>query len=101
MQKPKVLLLDEHTAALDPKTAARVLSITDRLVAQYGLTTLMITHNMRDAIQYGTRLIMLHQGKILIDIAGQEKKNLSVEDLLELFEKASGSEFANDRAVLA
>ena len=79
----------------------RVLSITDRLVAQYGLTTLMITHNMRDAIQYGTRLIMLHQGKILIDIAGQEKKNLTVEDLLELFEKASGSEFANDRAVLA
>ena len=101
LSKPKLLLLDEHTAALDPKTAARVLSITDRLVAQYGLTTLMITHNMRDAIQYGTRLIMLHQGKILIDIAGQEKKNLSVEDLLELFEKASGSEFANDRAVLA
>lgn len=101
LQKPKLLLLDEHTAALDPKTAARVLAITDRLVQENGLTTLMITHNMRDAIAYGTRLIMLHQGKILIDISGEEKKKLTVEDLLELFEKASGSVFASDRAVLA
>ena len=101
LQKPKLLLLDEHTAALDPKTAAKVLEITDMIVNRDHLTTLMITHNMRDAIAYGTRLIMLHQGKILIDISGEEKKKLTVEDLLELFEKASGSVFASDRAVLA
>lgn len=98
---PKLLLLDEHTAALDPKTAAKVLEITQRIVENNHLTTLMITHNMRDAIAYGNRLIMLHEGRIIIDVSGEEKKNLTVEDLLKLFNKASGTEFASDRAMLA
>ena len=98
---PKLLLLDEHTAALDPKTAAKVLEITQRIVESNHLTTLMITHNMRDAIAYGNRLIMLHEGHIILDIAGEEKKNLTVPDLLEQFTKASGDEFANDRAILS
>ena len=98
---PKLLLLDEHTAALDPKTAAKVLEITNRIVNENRLTTLMITHNMRDAIAYGNRLIMLHEGNILIDVSGEEKKNLTVEDLLALFNKASGTVFANDRAILS
>ncbi len=98
---PKLLLLDEHTAALDPKTAAKVLEITNRIVNENHLTTLMITHNMRDAIAYGNRLIMLHEGNILIDVSGEEKKNLTVEDLLALFNKASGTVFANDRAILS
>ena len=98
---PKLLLLDEHTAALDPKTAAKVMELTDRIVREGQLTTLMITHNMRDAIQYGNRLIMLHEGHIILDIAGEEKKNLTVPDLLEQFTKASGDEFANDRAILS
>lgn len=98
---PKLLLLDEHTAALDPKTAAKVLEITQRIVDNNHLTTLMITHNMRDAIAYGNRLIMLHEGRIIIDVSGEEKKNLTVEDLLKLFNKASGTEFASDRAMLA
>lgn len=98
---PKLLLLDEHTAALDPKTAAKVLEITQRIVENNHLTTLMITHNMRDAIAYGNRLIMLHEGRIIIDVSGEEKKNLTVEDLLKLFNKASGMEFASDRAMLA
>ena len=98
---PKLLLLDEHTAALDPKTAAKVLEITQRIVESNHLTTLMITHNMRDAIAYGNRLIMLHEGRIVVDVSGEEKKNLTVEDLLTLFTKASGTVFASDRAILS
>ena len=101
LRKPKLLLLDEHTAALDPKTAAKVMELTDRIVREGQLTTLMITHNMRDAIQYGNRLIMLHDGHVILDIAGEEKKKLTVPDLLEQFTKASGDEFANDRAILS
>ena len=101
LRTPKLLLLDEHTAALDPKTAAKVMELTDRIVREGQLTTLMITHNMRDAIQYGNRLIMLHDGHVILDIAGEEKKKLTVPDLLEQFTKASGDEFANDRAILS
>ena len=101
MVPPQLLLLDEHTAALDPKTAAKVMELTDRIVREGQLTTLMITHNMRDAIQYGNRLIMLHDGHVILDIAGEEKKKLTVPDLLEQFTKASGDEFANDRAILS
>ncbi len=101
LKRPKLLLLDEHTAALDPKTASKVLEITDKIVNENKLTTVMITHNMRDAIDHGNRLIMMHQGKIIVDIAGEEKKNLKVEDLLELFSKASGKEFTSDRAMLS
>lgn len=101
MNRPKLLLLDEHTAALDPKTAAKVLEITDRIVTENKLTTLMITHNMRDAIEHGNRLIMMKDGQIIVDVEGEEKKKLTVEDLLKLFVKASGSEFLDDRAILA
>jgi len=101
LNRPKLLLLDEHTAALDPKTAAKVLEITERIVNENKLTTLMITHNMRDAIDHGNRLIMMHEGRIIIDVKGEEKKKLTVEDLLALFVKASGKEFANDRAILS
>ena len=101
LKRPKLLLLDEHTAALDPKTAAKVMELTDRIVREGQLTTLMITHNMRDAIQYGNRLIMLHDGHVILDIAGEEKGKLTVPDLLEQFTKASGDEFANDRAILS
>ena len=101
MQKPRLLLLDEHTAALDPKTAAKVMQLTDKIVRENKLTTLMITHNMRDAIEYGNRLIMLHNGRIILDISGEEKKKLTVANLLEMFTKASGNEFANDRAILS
>ncbi len=100
MKKPKLLLLDEHTAALDPKTAAKVLEITKKVVDENKLTTLMITHNMHDAIEYGNRIIMMHNGKIILDISGEEKQRLTVEQLLTMFSKASGSEFANDRALL-
>ena len=99
--KPKLLLLDEHTAALDPKTAAKVLDTTEKIVQRDHLTTLMITHNMRDAIAHGNRLVMMYDGKIILDIAGEDKKKLTVEHLLEQFSKASGSEFANDRALLS
>ena len=99
--KPKLLLLDEHTAALDPRTAAKVMELTERIVKENHLTTLMITHNMRDAIQYGNRLVMLHEGRVILDIEGEEKKRLTVPDLLEMFSRASGSEFANDRAILS
>ena len=99
MNRPKLLLLDEHTAALDPKTAAKVLELTDQIVEQNKLTTLMITHNMRDAIAHGNRLIMMYEGNILIDVSGEEKKNLTVEHLLSLFTQASG--VANDRMVLS
>ena len=100
LNKPKLLLLDEHTAALDPKTASKVLALTERVVRENNLTTLMITHNMKDAITYGNRLIMLYDGKIVVDISGEEKKKLTVSDLLNLFGKASGGEFASDRALL-
>ena len=100
MKKPKLLLLDEHTAALDPKTAAKVLETTDLIVNRDHLTTLMITHNMRYAIAHGNRLIMLKDGKVILDIRGEEKKKLTVEDLLHKFEEASGEEFANDKAIL-
>ena len=100
LQKPKLLLLDEHTAALDPKTAAKVLEITDMIVNRDHLTTLMITHNMKDAIAHGNRLIMMMEGKIILDIQGEEKKKLTVKDLLDQFERASGEEFSNDSALL-
>ena len=98
--KPKLLLLDEHTAALDPKTAAKVLNATDRIVSKDHLTTLMITHNMRDAIAHGNRLIMMHDGRIILDIRGDEKQKLTVEDLMHEFEKISGEAFSSDKALL-
>lgn len=101
LQKPKLLLLDEHTAALDPKTANKVLEITEQIVESNKLTALMVTHNMKNAIQYGNRLIMMHEGKIIYDVSGEEKKNLKVADLLAKFESASGGEFANDRMILS
>ena len=101
MQEPKLLLLDEHTAALDPKTASKVLEATQRIVEASNLTTLMITHNMRDASQYGDRLIMMYDGHIVVDVSGEEKKNLTVEQLLNLFSKASGSDEANDKLLLS
>ncbi len=101
LNQPKLLLLDEHTAALDPKTAAKVLEITDRIVTDARLTTLMITHNMKDAIAHGNRLIMMHEGRIIVDVEGEEKQKLTVEDLLGLFSRASGKEFASDRAMLS
>lgn len=101
LQKPKLLLLDEHTAALDPKTAAKVLATTEKVVNKYSLTTLMITHNMRDAIAFGNRLIMMEEGKIVLDISGDEKKNLTVEDLLHRFEKVSTSGEVSDKLLLS
>ncbi len=100
MNRPKLLLLDEHTAALDPKTAEKVLNLTDKIINEEKLTALMITHNMKDAIAHGNRLIMMNAGKIIFDVSGEEKKKLTVEMLLEQFSKASGTEFANDRALL-
>lgn len=100
MQKPKLLLLDEHTAALDPKTAAKVLHLTRKLVADNNLTALMITHNMKDALQYGNRTIMMHEGKVILDIGRETKAQLRVEDLLQMFEKASGAGLDNDRMLL-
>ncbi|MBO5130050.1 MAG: ABC transporter ATP-binding protein [Oscillospiraceae bacterium] len=101
LKRPKLLLLDEHTAALDPKTAAKVLELTNRIVTENKLTTLMITHNMKDAITYGNRLIMLCDGHIVVDVEGEEKQMLTVEDLLNMFVRASGKVFANDRAILS
>ncbi len=101
LKKPKLLLLDEHTAALDPKTAAKVLDITEKIVNRDHLTTLMITHNMHDAIVHGNRLIMMMEGRIILDIEGEEKKKLTVRNLLDQFEKASGQEFSNDAALLS
>ena len=100
LRKPKLLLLDEHTAALDPKTAAKVLDTTDMIVGRDNLTTIMITHNMRDAIAHGNRLIMMDSGHIILDIKGEEKKNLTVDDLLQKFAIASGEELDNDRMML-
>ena len=99
--EPKLLLLDEHTAALDPKTAAQVLALTNDIVNKRKLTTLMITHNMKDALACGNRLIMLHNGHILIDVKGEEKKNLTIKDLLAMFEKAAGSEMNSDALLLS
>ena len=101
LRQPKLLLLDEHTAALDPKTASLVLDATQRIVEASGLTTLMITHNMRDAITYGNRLIMMYDGHVVVDVSGEEKKNLTVEQLLGLFSQASGSDEVNDKMVLS
>ena len=99
--EPKLLLLDEHTAALDPKTAAKVLDATQKIVERDNLTTLMITHNMRDAITYGNRLVMMHEGRIVVDVSGEEKKHLTVEQLLNLFSQASGSDVVNDKLLLS
>ena len=101
MNKPKLLLLDEHTAALDPKTALKVLTLSAKIVEENHLTTMMITHNMKDAIKYGNRLIMMHEGHIIYDVAGEEKQKLHVSDLLAKFQIASGGEFANDRMILS
>ncbi len=100
LQGPKLLLLDEHTAALDPKTAAKVLELSEEIVSSHKLTTMMVTHNMKDAIVHGNRLIMMHNGGVILDIAGEEKKNLTVEQLLAKFNEVSGQEFASDRALL-
>ncbi len=101
LRKPSLLLLDEHTAALDPKTAKKVLDITEKIVARDNLTTMMVTHNMKDAINFGNRLVMMSDGKIIYDVSGEEKKKLKVADLLQKFEEVSGGEFANDRMLLA
>ena len=101
LRKPRLLLLDEHTAALDPKTAAKVLEATEKIVRKDNLTTMMITHNMRDAIAYGNRLVMMHAGRIVVDVSGEEKKHLTVEQLLSLFSQASGSDVVNDKLLLS
>ncbi len=100
LKKPKLLLLDEHTAALDPKTAEKVLGLTDKIVKRDNLTTLMITHNMRDALRFGNRLVMLHNGRVIIDVEGEKKKNLEIPDLLAMFEEASGDALTSDRMLL-
>ena len=101
LKKPKLLLLDEHTAALDPRTAQKVLELSEQIVAENHLMTLMVTHNMRDAIRYGNRLIMMNEGRVILDVSGDEKKHLTVEMLMEAFAKASGEAFANDRILLS
>ena len=101
LKKPKLLLLDEHTAALDPQTAKTVLDLTKQIVAEQNLTAMMVTHNMKDALNIGNRLIMMHSGRVIYDVSGEEKKKLKVKDLLRKFEEASGGEFANDRMMLA
>ena len=101
LKKPKLLLLDEHTAALDPKTAAKVLALSEKIVQENHLTTLMITHNMKDAIKYGNRLIMMYEGRVIYDVRGEEKANLRVSDLLQRFEQVSDGGFANDRMLLS
>ncbi len=101
LTEPKLLLLDEHTAALDPKTAQKVLALTDKIIETHNLTALMVTHNMRDALKYGNRTIMMHEGKIILDLQHDEKQKTKVDDLLRMFEKVSGSEMASDRLLLA
>lgn len=101
LMDPKLLLLDEHTAALDPKTAKTVLALTEQIIEAKHLTAIMVTHNMKDAIRLGNRLIMMHEGRIIYDVEGEEKKNLHVSDLMAKFEEASGGEFANDRMILS
>ena len=101
LEKPKILLLDEHTAALDPKTSAKVLALTEKIVSENQLTTMMVTHNMQDAIRYGNRLIMMQAGHVILDISGEEKKALTVDKLLKQFETVSGESFNNDRTLLS
>lgn len=101
LSQPKILLLDEHTAALDPKTADRVMNLTQKIVASNNLTTLMVTHNMKQAILYGNRLIMMYEGKVIYDVEGEEKSKLKVADLLQRFETVSQGSFANDRMILS
>ena len=101
LRRPQLLLLDEHTAALDPKTAARVLELSDRIVEENRLTTLMVTHNMRDAIAHGNRLVMMYDGRVVIDVSGEEKRHLTVPELLELFSEVSGSDEADDKLLLS
>ena len=101
LKRPKLLLLDEHTAALDPKTAAKVLELSEKIIAEQKLTALMITHNMKDAIEMGNRLIMMHEGRIVVDVAGEEKKKLTREDLMGLFEKAAGQQLNSDKLLLS
>ncbi len=101
LQKPKLLLLDEHTAALDPKTAAKVLDLTERIIERDKLTTIMVTHNMSDAIRLGNRLIMMNEGNIIFEVGNEEKKNLTVADLLKRFETTSGGALTNDRMLLS
>ena len=101
LNKPKLLLLDEHTAALDPRTAEKVLQLSDQIIRENNLMTMMVTHNMKDAIRFGNRLIMMNEGRIILDIKGEEKKNLTVRDLMDEFVKASGEELTNDRALLS
>lgn len=100
LQKPRLLLLDEHTAALDPKTARKVLELSEQIIEEHGLTSLMVTHNMRDAIRYGNRLVMMHDGRVAVDVSGEEKKKLTVEALLERFSESAGSDEVSDRLVL-
>ena len=101
MTEPELLLLDEHTAALDPKSGDIVMALTEKVVREKKLTTLMVTHNLRYAVEYGTRSVMMHEGKIVLNIAGEDKKKLTVSDLLTQFEKVSGEEFASDKALLS
>lgn len=101
LQQPRLLMLDEHTAALDPKTARTVLELTEKIISESSLTAIMVTHNMKDAIRLGNRLVMMHEGRIIYDVAGEKKQSLKVSDLLAKFEEASGGEFANDRMMLA
>ena len=101
LKKPEILLLDEHTAALDPKTAAKVLELSDKIIAENHLTAMMVTHNMAHAITHGNRLIMMDKGRIIYDVSGEEKKNLTIDELLEKFTASSGKQFDNDRALLS
>ncbi len=101
LQNPRLLLLDEHTAALDPKPRTRCFTLTEKIISENRLSTLMVTHNMKDAIRYGNRLVMMHEGNIIYDVSGEEKANLQVSDLLAKFEAVSNGEFANDRMLLA
>lgn len=100
LQKPELLLLDEHIAALDPRTSAMVMDLTDQLISEHQLTSLMITHDMNDALSYGNRLIMLHEGRIVVDVSGDDKSKLSVEDLMELFKKSVGDQLVSDELLL-
>ncbi len=101
LQRPQLLLLDEHTAALDPKTAAKVLELSEKIISENNLTAMMVTHNMNDAIKHGNRLVMMHNGRIIYDVSGEEKKNLTIDELIQKFSQSSGTEFANDRALLS